>query len=192
MCSSNSSAAANTLRRQEQEREARITDGGYAIEKAFKGFTPQFYQQAQQSAMQSLLPQLNDQFQAANRNVNYGMANRGLYDSSSASMLGGALRRALANQKAGVVAQAQGVGNDLRQQVSTQKTNLYNQLQASANPELAAQQAVQGASTINAPSSFAPLGNLFDTFANVYQARALNSQPTINRGLIPQNTFVKG
>lgn len=67
-----------------------------------------------------------------------------------------------------VVNQGNEAVRDVKSQVQNQKMNLTNQLVTSQDPNLAAQQAIAGASTIHAPSPIAPLGNLFQTFANTY------------------------
>ena len=61
----------------------------------------------------------------------------------------------------------------LQQQVANTQGQLISQLTASANPSSVSGQAINAASQYSAPSAFAPVGNLFSQWGNIYAANSL-------------------
>jgi hypothetical protein len=166
MCVGSGKAAQRAIEAQQQERERLITAGLGEINQAFSGFNPAFYAQAKNATLASLLPRLGDQYANALRSLSYSLANRGLTNSSSASRLGAELGKQYAFGQQDVANQALEAERQLRQEVAQRKATLAQQLQVSTDPTLAAQQAVEIASTIRAPSTVAPLGDFFSGVLN--------------------------
>lgn len=166
-------SARRELERQQREREQAISQGMGAIETSFAGFNPQFYNQVRQNQLGSLMPQFAEQYQNTNKSMVFGLANRGLLDSSAARGQGNALGRQTSLGQIIVGNQAQQAANDMQRSVQSEKGNLVNQLIASQDPALAAQQAVGAAASIQAPSLLAPLGNMFQGWADTYLAKRM-------------------
>jgi hypothetical protein len=171
---SGSDSTMAALRLQEEERAALINQGVGRINTAFEGYNPAFYSGVRDNTIATLLPQLMRQYQQQQQALGTGVAERGLLQSSVARNARTSLDRQLGLNQLAVANQGIQAANEVQQQVSNQKSNLINQLQASANPSLAAQRAVESASAISLPSMLAPLGNMFQDWSRNYAAGAMN------------------
>ena len=170
-------SAKDQLEAQERRRQKAILSGTERINEAFAGFTPEFFSGVRDAHLSSLMPQLANQYQNTNRQLSFNLANRGLLSSSSAQNMGNSLARETSRNATFVGNQANQAARDFQGQVQGQKSSLINQLLVSQDPALAAQQAIGTAATLQAPSPVAPLGNLFQQWANTYLARQLYNQP---------------
>lgn len=160
--------------RSQQERNAELVSGGiHNVDKVFSGFNPEFYKQRQQAYVNYALPTLAGQYQDTSKRLAFAMANRGLLHSSATGQLGSSLNREMQVQKQNIADQGTSLANQLRQQVGQQKSTIIGQLQASANPGLATQQALESASQLSTPSTFQPVGNLLQGWSNTYLASSL-------------------
>ena len=167
LCSSPPDAG-KEARRLEEERQGRIKEGLGSINKTFEPFNDKFYGQRQQDYTNFAMPQLYQQLGQANRQGFYGLANRGLQKSSAADLFGSNLARETNVQKQGIVDTGIAQSQQLRRDVEGQRSNLFAQLQASADPTTASQQALSSAGQFSLPSAFQPIGNLFQNFAQMY------------------------
>ncbi len=163
-----SSDASKQIQEQQQQRQGAITQGVSNINKQFEGFNPQFYEGVRQNTLSQLMPQLTNQYNATRKNLGYQMGAQGLDRSSAARDLNTSLGQETDKNRIGIANQAQQNVNDTMRSVQTEKGNLVNQLVASQDPVLAAQQAVSGAAGLSAPSFVAPLGNMFSGWANTF------------------------
>ena len=151
------------------------------------GFNDAFYNQAGQDFLNYAQPQLNQQYNQTNQALQYKLGNQGIAGGSAQQQLQGDLTQELGNQQIGLANQALGVENNLRQQVGNQYQTLTSENQAAANPQLAAQQAVQSASTLSSPSAMPAIGQLFNNYASTYLA----GQNASNANLLTQsNPFI--
>lgn len=156
------------------------------------GFTPQFYQGVQDAYVNYANPQLTQQYQQTNKNLGYQLANQGLTQSSAADTAQGSLNQALAQQQRGIANQGIQNAQQLQSQVGQEQNTLTNQLIASSNPGATSQQALNVASQFSAPSAFAPVGNFFNTWSQLYGANSLANSyasltnPALNPYLNPQ------
>lgn len=141
-------------------------------------------------------PQLTQQFQQTKRNLDTALADKGLTQSSTAQNQGSSLQQALALQQRGVADAGQQQGQALQSTISGQQNALTQQLIASSNPSTIAQGALTSASQFSSPSAFAPVGNFFSNWINMYGANQLagsnsstsnlNTNPFFNSLLNPQ------
>lgn len=175
MCSGGGSAG-DEIERQNKFRLQNIQTGQKQIDRAFTGFDPSFYSGVRQNTLNTLLPQLSDQYKQNRRSLVYGLGSRGLLNSSVARLGATDLERNKALGEITVGNQANEAARQTQQQVEQQKQSLTNQLVVSQDPALAGQQAVSAAASISAPSMVAPLGNLFQTFGNTWLARQTAQQ----------------
>ena len=163
-----SSTAGSDMRAQQQAQQKNINQGLTQINQAFQGFNPDFYKGIQNAYSNFAMPQLYSQYQPMANQLGYKLANQGLMGSSTDAYLHNQLgqQMGLAQQTIG----NQGIqeSRNLQQQVGNEKANLINQLQTSADPQSIAMQATGAASQFNAPSAFAPIGNLLNQFGQLY------------------------
>lgn len=158
------------------------------------GFTPQFYKGVQDAYVNYANPQLISQYQQTNKNLGYDLANKGLTQSSAANTAQGSLQTALAQQQQGIANQGIQNAQNLQQQVGQEQNTLTNQLIASSNPGATSAQALNVASQFSAPSAFAPVGNFFNTWTQLYGANSLANtyasltNPALNPYLNPSLT----
>jgi hypothetical protein len=138
-----------------------------------KGFTDQFYQDRVNAQEAVQLPQLGQQFQQQQKGLAYNLADRGLLRSSAATDLGQSLKDEYTSQAQDVSQNAQAGANALRQNVEQQRQSLVNQLETSSDPAATTQLALGATAGLSAPSTFAPLGNAFQNWSNLYLANNL-------------------
>lgn len=154
----------------------------YGGKKTSTGFDNNFYNQAQNAYLDFATPQLNQQFNQTNRQLQYKLGNQGLFGGSAASDLQNQLGNELSTQRINLANNALNQTNQLRQNVTGQYNTLVGQLEASANPSATTQQALQTASTFSQPSALPAVGQLFNNYANTYLA-GLNQNTYGNMGL---------
>jgi len=159
---------AGMAQQQEQKRQQAITEGTAAIDKAYSGFTPGFYQQRVKAYEDFALPQLSQQYQANRNQIGFGLANRGLQASGTASKQWTDLGKAMGQAKQNIVDQGIAQSQQLQQQVEGQRNTLLSQLYQSADPASANAAATNTAANFAAPSAFPALGNMFSGLANTY------------------------
>lgn len=140
------------------------------------GFNDDFYNQRKQAQLDVQLPQMGQQFQQTQKGLAYQLANKGLLRSSTATNLGQSLKNEFGFQKQNLDQAAQQSSNQLRSSVEGQRQQIVGQLEASADPAAALSLATGAATSLNAPSTFAPLANLFSNWQNLYLANQVGQQ----------------
>lgn len=148
----------------------------YSSETTTPGFTPAFYQQRAQDYVNYANPQLQQQFGQTQRNANYQLADAGLQNSGAQQSMQQSLQQALAQQEQGIANTGTQQAQNLQQSVGQEQNALTAQLEASANPSATAQSALNAAAGFSAPSAFAPVGNFFGNWSNLYQAQSAANQ----------------
>lgn len=159
---------ASIAQQQEQQRQQAITQGTQNINRAFAGFTPQFYQGRVKAYENFAMPQLSQQYQVNKNQVGFNLANRGIFGGSAANKQYGDLNTAMAQAQQGIADQGLAQANALQQQVEQQRNQLLGQLYQGADPSGAGAAAAQTAASFAQPSTFGPLANQFQNFANTY------------------------
>lgn len=154
----------------EAERQARIEQGRAAIDKNFEGFDENFYNKRAKDYEQFATPQVASQYDNTEKNLVYSLARSGLTGSSVEASKRGALAKENAQQLRNVADAGQSQANELRRDVEGQRSNLYSQLEASADPGAATNLALRTAQAYERPTSFAPIGNFFKNFTETYLA----------------------
>ncbi len=154
------------------------TGGLYTQQQKTTGFDDNFFNKRAADYRDFAMPQFNRQLQEQSKDLVYSMANRGLTSSSASADLGTKLGTEADTQRRGIVDQGQSLANALRQQVEGSRTQLVSQLNASGDPATTTGEALRTAAGFQAPSTFQPIGNLFNTFANTYLANQANQAYT--------------
>ena len=165
--------AASDMRKMEAERQARISQGMGQINQIFGGFDEPFYAGRRQAYVNYAMPQFGEQARQMQNQLFFALANRGLQRGSAAGQQQSAFDVESARQKQAIIDAAFGQSQTLRQQVEGQRSSLISQLQASADPNSVAQQALASATQYSAPSVYQPLSGLFNNFANIYLANQM-------------------
>lgn len=156
-----------------EKQQADIQKGLTDINNTFSGFTPQFYNQRAQDYVTYAAPQLQQQFQQNQQGLNYNLGQQGLLRSSAGQNLNAKLGEQYRLGQQNIQNEGTQQAQALQQQVANTRGQLIGQLTASANPSSVAGQSINAASQYSAPSAFAPVGNLFSQWGNIYAANSL-------------------
>jgi hypothetical protein len=179
---------AGQAREQEQKRQQAITEGTGKVNKAFAGFTPDFYKKRQKAYLDFATPQLASQYNVTSAQTGFGLENKGLAHGSVAQKSWSDLFRQEGLAKQGLVDTAIGQSQQLQKEVAGNKSKLMDQLYASADPAGAAENATATAASLQIPSTFAPIANQFSGLINQYYlSQILNprtnaSTPSVGAG----------
>jgi hypothetical protein len=189
--------SAEIARQQAVEREAKINQGKQSIDNAFGVFDPQYYQKYQDAYTANYNPQVDRQFQQAKQQVQYNLARKGTTDSTIGQKNFGDLVTGYDDARRQVASDAADASNKLRQNVESQKSQLYAQNSASADPSLSAIQAVSSAGSLRTPANYSPIGDLFSGLVNTtasYMAGQNQGLPAGYRAalLTPGSTLPSG
>lgn len=138
--------------------------------KTNEGFGEDYYNQRANDYLKFATPKVMDDYRATKNNLAYALARNGNLNSSSAITTGASLEKELARNESNLANAAQGQANAARAQVADQRSNLVNQLVASADPSLVAEQAQSATAEMREPGAFQPIGNLFQDWTNTYLA----------------------
>ena len=165
------------------QRNRAISDGTTAINNAFAGFTPDFYKGVSQNYTDFATPQLAQQYNQTKNQIGFDLANRGLNDSGAANTSWGNLADSMNTAKQSIVDTGIGKAQDLQSSVESAKNTQFQNLYASADPSNAGAQAIQTASNFAAPSTFAPLTDMFNGLVNqYYSSKLINSYSPVSAG----------
>jgi hypothetical protein len=141
--------------------------------KTFEGFQEPFFQKRAQDYVNFALPQLAEQYRTNQKGILYGLSNRGLDRSTVASEAASGLERTAGEGRQRIAETGITQANQLRKDVEQARQQAISQLYQSADPAQAVQGAVRSAIGFQAPSSFAPLANMFSGIANQYMTSQL-------------------
>lgn len=168
-----SSNAGDQLANQQRQQQKLTDESVGKINQAFQGFNPNFYNGVAQTYQNWALPQVGQQFQQNQNQLQYKLANQGLGNSSQSQFLNNQLSQAKTQAQQQVAQQGLQQEQQLQQQVGQQKNQLIGQAQTATSPNAIGQQAISAAAGFGAPSSFQPLGNMFSQFGQYYLANQL-------------------
>lgn len=150
--------SAEQAAQRERERRARISQGTASIDQALAPFNDEFFGTQQQAFLDNALPQLDDQFKQAQKDLIFALSRGGLLQSSTAAQRQRALNEERARFERQLNDQAVAFANQGRSNLETTRSNLISQLNATEDPALAASSAAREAGLLNTPPTFDPLG----------------------------------
>lgn len=153
-------------RRVEAERTGKINQNVASIDQAFSGFNDDFYNKASQNVLDYYTPQLNDQFTEAQKKTAYSLADQGLTDSSVAADKAGDLKSLFDRELQGIQSKAEDAANAARADVSTRQSNLRRLAEAGSSLDSFNNLITPEVSQVILPTSFSPLGDIFNSAAN--------------------------
>lgn len=152
----------------EVAREQKIRDALKQIDQNFSGFDDQFYQQRENDYAAFAAPQLAREHDLTQNNLTYSLARRGLLHSGTAVSQNAALATETAQQERNMADAGRAQAAGLRTSIEGQRSNLYAQAQASADPGAAYAQSLRTAQNFQQPLSFQPIGNFFQNWTQNY------------------------
>lgn len=156
--------SAAEARRREEARQARITEGRTAIDEAFNIFDNSYFDDYGTTYRDYYYPQLDDQFQDAQKQLTLGLATTGNATSSAGLEKRRKLSEFYNDQRSLVENQALGAINGLRTNIERNRSDLYAQNNVAADPGNAAASAARNVSVLNQGPELTPLS---DVFANI-------------------------
>lgn len=134
------------------------------------GFGPDFYAQRAKAYQDFAMPQFGKEYRHTRDNLTFQMARQGLLGSGAAIERGENLEEEKMRRQQDIANTGLNEANQLRQSVEQNRAQLVAQLQASGDPTSASQLAMRAADSYRAPSAFAPIGNMFSDWSNIYMA----------------------
>ena len=167
--------AAAQAQKQEAQREASISQGMTDINSQFSSFTPDFYNKAAQGYENYATPQAMQQYQKTKNSLADALARNGITQSTAAATEGQSLNNELSTNLNTIANTGQNTANTLESNVSAQKSNIVNELEASADPSAASVAASSAVAGLQAPPAYQPLGNMFSDWTSTYLAN-MNAQ----------------
>jgi hypothetical protein len=171
MCfSSSDGGAAERARAEEEARQGRIKQGTAAINEKFGEFGDEFYAKRKQEFADFANPDAQRQFKDAQGGVLYGLARSGNLASSERARQLGVVDRERDAAAMRIADKGAEYANNARTQVENNRTDLINQVQATGDATLAANQAMNRAATLRPSPAFEGLGSLFENSGNIIKA----------------------
>ena len=157
------------------QRQAAIDQGVAQTDQTFSQFTPAFYNKAATDYEGYATPQPMNEYQTTKNNLAYALSRNGILNSSAAVNSGASLNKELSQNENTIANTAQDQSNTLQSDVATQKSNIINELESSADPTEAASSSAAAVAGLQAPPAYQPLGSLFSDWSNTYLAN-MNAQ----------------
>jgi len=154
-------APEDNSRQIEEERQGRIREGMGRIDETFAPFNDAYYQGLETTAMNTFQPDIDQQYQDAVRQATFALSRGGNMRSSAGADAFRRLRERRDTAALEASDRARGIAGDRRREVEGTRNTLVSQLNATADPTAAAQQAASQAALLTAPPTFSPIANIF-------------------------------
>jgi hypothetical protein len=158
---------ANAQRQAEQARANRVNQGMSLIDSRFN-FGNNFFREREQDYLNWANPQLDEQYQDAQKQLTFGLSRMG-HGQGSQTMTDrwGRLEQDNAQNRANIADQAKDVSNQARGLIGQQRAQLINLAQMAADPSAVRNQIGRSMSDVQAYKGFDPTSNLNPMFQNV-------------------------
>lgn len=167
----------------EAARQSRIREGQANIDTAFGQFDDNYFGNFQKSFTDFYNPQIADQYARAKDKLIAALAGRGTLESTVGAAKFGDLEKTKLDSEADIGNRAVDETNNLRKQVEGTKSNLYEINRGAADPAGINARAIGEATSIVAPRTQSPLGDVFSTvlgsFARTNRADATSMSPKL-------------
>lgn len=132
-----------------------------AVNSAFSQFNPGYFQNYQNAYTNYYTPQIADQYHTAKDQLTAALSGAGTLESTVGADALANLAKRSTDQTAQIAQQGAAASQSLQGQVASQKSGLMSQANASTDPSQIASNAQAATTALQAPTSFAPLGNVF-------------------------------
>ncbi len=165
--------AAAQARADEAARQARIAQGRQSIDDTFnQTYNDDFFSNIGKSYNDYYNPQVDQQFNDAQKKLTFNLGRQGLSGSTAASDQFGRLQEKYDQERANIANQSLQAQQTARGNVEQQRNQLYSINNSTADPAAAAASARDAMKGITTQPSFTTLGNLFADFLNNASAPA--------------------
>lgn len=129
-------------------------------------FDDGFFDRQRQNYMDYAMPQLDQQYADAQKELTYSLARSGLLDSSARSAKEGELQRLYDTNAQQIADQAQANSTKARNAVESARSDLISTLNATGDVGAAINSANARATALSQPEAYSPLGQLFGAFTS--------------------------
>lgn len=147
-----------------------------AENQTFEGYDDNFYQQRADAYTNYAMPELQKQYKNTFDSLMYGLANRGMLNSSVRNKAESDLNVASGQGAQQIADSARGQSQQLRNSMDQARQNAIQMLYQTADPSQALQSAISTSNAAAVPSQFTPLANMFSGIANqYYMGQVLNN-----------------
>ncbi|MCE4226757.1 hypothetical protein HCU64_23735 [Methylobacterium sp. C25] len=176
-------AQAKQARADEQARQDRIRAGTTQINSTFDSqFNDDFYNKQRDNYLTFALPQLDDQYGKAQRDLTFALARDGNLESSARGYQFGQLQKTYDTNRTGIADTAQNYANQARSNVEDARGNLISSVNATGDATQAASSATARATALAQPVGYSPIADAFSTATGALsqQAQAERAQALSN------------
>lgn len=156
--------SAKIAAQQEAERQARIAEGTNRINSQFSQFDDNYFNGIADAYKAHYTPQIEEQYQAARKNMMYNPAGGSTSSSAFAARLG-ELERDRQRQMVEIANRGLSEAQNYRSNVVSNKQNLIGQLNAGSGVDSVSSLAAEQAKSLTATPTYSALGDLFSRFA---------------------------
>ncbi len=131
------------------------------INTAFSGFDDNYFSGLAKNYTDYAMPQLQDQYDLAKKDITYSLARKGDLASTTAGDQQALLDKQNARNIVGVEGAGADVANQARRDVQANKQDVISQLNTTYDAGSANDMALSAAKSLAVPKSFSPIGQLF-------------------------------
>lgn len=176
--------SAAIARSDEQARQSKIREGTTNINNTFDSqFNDGYFDSRKSSFLDYATPQLNDQYEKAQKDLTFSLDRSGMLDSSVRASKEGELQKLYDTNRRSVADQALGYSTQARNSVEDARSGLIQTLNATGDAQGAATSAISRASALSQPEQYSPLAQLFTTFTSgLGQQAALEKSAALSGG----------
>lgn len=160
------------------------------VGKSTGAFSGDFFDKRRQAYVDYAMPQLQDQYKDAQRELTYSLARGGNLASSTNAVQTGDLSKLYGTNQQAIADKALGYSNEARTAVEDARSDLIKTLNATGDAEGAATGALNRASALSRPDTYSPLSQLFADFTSTLgtQAALERSEAMQGRNYAKYNT----
>lgn len=171
----------------ERERQNAIDLGTRQVRERFdQTFTDDFYNNLRASLENYYLPQINRQFEGANREALFAMTRTGNRNSSARAAAEGRIKGRFDTARQDVAAQGQGLVDQRRREVGGALESAIMQINAAENPLAAAELGANSARLQTFQPQFSPLGQVFTDLTSALATQSVLTDRGENRYSTPR------
>lgn len=169
------------------QRQQEIQSGMRNINKVFGQFDDGFYDNRRQAALDYYMPQADQQYADAEKQLTFALARSGGAQSSAAAQQHADLEKRMTAARQGIMDQADTSTQNMRNQVESARSDIVGMLNQTGNASTAMDNARSRVAALSTPESYSPLADLFSTGASIAgQQKALEDSFNASGGLTPR------
>lgn len=151
----------------EDERKATVAGNRVSVDNAFKNFDNNYYDNISKTVLGYYLPQLEEQFSNADKQLTFKLARQGLLKSDTAGDARADLQGKFDVERGGITNRAADAARAARENVSRSKATLSNLAETASDPAAVnTQLASESARLRNYAPELTPLGQVFSDYVS--------------------------